>query len=150
MTTEIMDTCFRYLLLWMHQYKTYVNSVDGRDPPLLTIGNGRRENDSIVFDCFSTNNHTAFTIVFHIIVQNPASTIANNSIHRLGEGMVGKMGSLMRQVLLLEVNSPGTRWPYWVTFSKRRVIEVLHPQLVGRRFVTNPFGTQAAVDAICS
>ena len=142
---ETMDTCCRYLRLWMYQYKTYVNSVDGRDPPHCIIDEGIAHQSSIVFDCFSNNNQTRFTIVFHI------QTLETNSIHQVEEGMIftNDQGE-MRQVLKIEVNSNGNQYMnYWAFFAKRDVIEALHPRLVARGFVTNPLGTQAAVDAIC-
>ena len=131
----------------MDQYKTYVNSFS--EHPICTINGGPEHHtehqSSIVFDCFSNNNQTRFTIVFHI------QTLGTNSIHQGEEGMIftNDEGE-MRQVLKIEVNSNGNQYMnYWAFFAKRDVIEALHPRLVARGFVTNPLGTQAAVDAIC-
>ena len=152
MTTETLDESSRCLQLLMHKYMTYVNCFSKH--PICMILQCTELDSSIVFDCMSDNNGNLvyFTIEFHIRVQPlPATGGDFHNIHHVGEGMVGTFGHIITQVYLLKVNSIGDPpWSKWVAYGKWAVIRALHEKLVERGFVTNPQGTDAALEVICS
>ena len=160
MATQTLDECFGYLQLLMHKYMIYVNSF--RDDPIFSIVRFTEHERSIVFDCTSNignpniGNPVNFTITFHhTLAQRPVQA-AGDDFHNIhdsdhgGQGMVGTTtGYIITQVLFLEVNSINQQWSTWVAYGNRALIRALHEQLVHRGFVTNPQGTNAAVNVIC-
>ena len=156
MATQTLDECFGYLQLLMHKYMIYVNCFNER--PICMILQCTELDSSIVFDCVSDNNgnQVNFTITFHHTFPQSPRLATGDDFHNIHDsdsehgGMVGTTtGYIITQVLFLEVNSINQQWSTWVAYGNRALIRALHEQLVDRGFVTNPQGTNAAVNVIC-
>ena len=153
MATQTLDECFGYLKLLMHKYMIYVNSF--RDDPICSIVQFTEHERSIVFHCTSNIwNPVNFTITFHHTLAQRQVQATGDDFHNIHDsddgGIVGTTtGYIITKVLFLEVNSINQQWSTWVAYGNRALIRALHEQLFHRGFVTNPQGTDAAVNEIC-